>query len=318
MKKIFALLIVFWPYICWSQVTPPSNVYFSINEVSGNGDPNTTVKIDRNVGGLMGFPIISIAVNINGYFKYTFESPLAIKPGSPAVQPKISIWAESTTGIESVKVEYTALESSEALQKIINGNLLLPSNKAKTVIVNPDIDGGQQPSTTFRYKVKMLNTNFTIPLARFNFVGDQSGSKKGEILLFNSIGAGIGVSWGEIEKTSDANGSTINTDFTNTFGLHLGLLFSSGKDGSEQKNIFAPTFAVSVLDFQFGLGYELGTTAAFQKKAFVTLAYAIPLSKLIKGKYYIFTASKGYNSTNPLSGKSPSESNRTSKNIFIN
>lgn len=310
------LLAFIMPIAGISQVQAPTNVYFTVNEIKGNADPKTTVKIDRNVGAVVGLPIISIAVNSNGFFSYVFETPLAMIAGTPPTQPVVTIWAEDNIGTQSAKSNYTALAPSVALQNIINGTLVLPKNT--TPINNPEIDGAQLPSTTFRYKVKMLNTNFTIPLARFNFVEDNSNTKKGEILLFNSVGAGVGVSWGEIEKTTDATGATINTDFTNTFGIHLGVLFSSGKDGTEQKNIFAPTLSLSVLDFQLGAGYELGTTVDKQKKGFVTLAYAIPLSKLIKGKFYIFTASKGYNSANPLpqvtSGSGPS---KTSKQRFI-
>lgn len=42
------------------------------------------------------------------------------------------------------------------------------------------------------------------------------------------------------------------------------------------------------------------TRTEFQKRDFFTIAYAIPLSKLIRGKYFIRSSSKGYNSTNPL------------------
>jgi hypothetical protein len=311
-KRIAFFLALIIPASCLCQTKAPTNVHFTVNEISGNADPKTVIKINRNVGAIVGQPIITVAVNMNGYFEYTFETPLPVISGPPVLQPTITLWAEDDEGNQSTQVNYTALIPSFVLQGIRNGTVTLPSK-----INNPEIDGIQTVSTTFKYKVKMLNTNFTIPLARFNFITDNSNSKRGEILLFNSVGAGIGVSWGEIEKTTDATGATINTDFTNTFGIHLGVLFSAGKDGSEQKNIFAPTVSLSVLDFQLGFGYELGTTIDIQKKGFLTLAYAIPLSKLVKGKYYIFRASKGFNSKHPLPAIPPGERRTASVKRFI-
>jgi hypothetical protein len=175
-----------------------------------------------------------------------------------------------------------------------SGKLTLPIQS-----INPEIYDAQPASTTYSYDVKMVNTNFTIPIVRFNIANSKS-PKEGDVLLFNSIGAGVGISWGELAKTTDASGETINTDYTNWFGLHFGVLFSAGSSGGENKNIFAPTISASFLDFQLGVGYEMGTIAPAQTKFFLTLAYAIPLSKLIKGKYYILKSSRGYNSKNPL------------------
>jgi hypothetical protein len=41
------------------------------------------------------------------------------------------------------------------------------------------------------------------------------------------------------------------------------------------------------LNFQFGVGYELGTIANGQRRGFATIAYAIPLSSLVKGGYWV-------------------------------
>lgn len=200
------------------------------------------------------------------------------------------------------------------LDKSKLGTLVLPFKSTPTD--NPDISGIQPLSSTFNYKATILNTNFTIPIARFNLTkSDGETSKQGDILLFNSIGAGVGISWGELEKTTDANGETINTEFTSTVGIHLGVLFSAGSNNSaENKNVFAPTISLSLLDFQLGYGYEMGTLAPNQKKGFFTVAYAIPLSKLVKGKYYILASSKGYNSKNPLKDK---KAKKESVNTFI-
>lgn len=303
-------------FSCFAQVDVPTNVYFTISEIRGYADSGTSVKIDRNQNGVAGLPVITVAVNINGYFEYAFETPI-VQPGIAV--PSVVVWAEDNAGVTSAALIVDALTAAQAIEHIKSGTLTLPTNATaiSSRSHNPEIDGLQPASTTFRYKIKMLNTNFTVPLARFNF-DNQSDLKLGEIVLFNSVGAGIGVSWGEMEKTTDATGATINTDFTNTFGIHLGVLFSSGKDGNEQKNIFAPTLSVSLLDFQIGLGYEMGSVTENQRKGFVTIAYAIPLSKLLKGKYYIFRASKGYNDTNPLPVIPGSNVSTRAKNRFIN
>jgi hypothetical protein len=140
-------------------------------------------------------------------------------------------------------------------------------------------------SSTLIYKKTILSTNFSIPLVRFNFVtGDDQ--KQGDILLFNSIGAGFGYYWGRLERTRDDRGEIINEEFSNTFGVNVGALFSAGT-GEESKNVFAPTINFAVLDFQVGVGIELGTRAENQKREFVTLSYSIPLYKLFKKSYRI-------------------------------
>ncbi|WP_293894404.1 hypothetical protein [Flavobacterium sp.] len=321
MKKTLFILFMIAPILSFSQVASPSNVFFTLTQISGNADANTVVKVDK--GG--GTAVISIPVNKNGYFEYTFETPLTTIPveGGGVSQPSIAIWNEDFNGTNATAhVTITAVPDAEAIQGIRRGTITLPVKNVPVsppAAVNPEIDEFQPISSTYHYKVTILNTNFVVPIARFNFTKDDgTDSRKGEVSLFSSVGAGVGISWGELEKTTDANGETLNTDFTNTIGIHLGILFSSGKDGTEQKNIFAPTLSVSVLDFQLGFGVELGTTTAPQNKGFLTLAYAIPLSKLVKGKYYIFRASKGFNSRNVLTTPTNGSSiTKTSKNRFV-
>ncbi|HEK20139.1 MULTISPECIES: hypothetical protein [unclassified Mucilaginibacter] len=155
---------------------------------------------------------------------------------------------------------------------------------------------------TSEYKATALNTNFTIPLIRFNSTtGDPS--MKGSVSLFNSIGAGFGINWGRMEVTTDNNGKIINTEMNNTFGINLGVLFAANTNNDNTQNIFAPTLSVSILNFQVGYGMELGTVAANQKRGFVTVAYNIPISKLLKGGFYLLRRSKrnidANNTTNP-------------------
>jgi len=310
MKKNLLLLFLSVFSFSISQTLAPKNVIATINQISGNADPSTTVKVDTDSDGK---PNYSIVVNFKGYFEQNFTPVLSIS--NDGKLPVIIVWSVDETGKESAKSNINVETSEAILDKLKAGTLSFPSKTPSTsaLIVNPQIYDEQPLSSTFSYKVSMLNTNFTIPIARFNLTkNDGVNSKQGDILLFNSIGAGFGISLGQLEKTTDEKGEIINTEFSNTFGIHLGFLFSAGSSSSENKNVFAPTLSVSVLDFQLGYGYEMGTLAPNQKKGFITLAYAIPLSKLVKGKYYIFTASKGFNSKNPL------KDNENNKREYVN
>jgi hypothetical protein len=81
-------------------------------------------------------------------------------------------------------------------------------------------------------------------------------------------------------------GEITNETFSNTFGAHLGVLYSSSA-GDEKRNVFAPVLSLSTLDFQLGIGYEAGTVSENQKRAFFTVSYAIPLYKLVKTGYRV-------------------------------
>lgn len=136
-------------------------------------------------------------------------------------------------------------------------------------------------NTVLTYKATITHTNFNIPLVRFNTVKNDD-TKYGDVLLFNSIGAGFGVSAGRVEITRDNEGEIVNEEFYNTIGVQVGALFSAGS-GEDAKNVIAPTVNISYLDFQAGIGYELGTIAsANQNRTFFTLSYGIPLYKLYK------------------------------------
>ncbi|WP_269235094.1 hypothetical protein [Flavobacterium flavigenum] len=287
-KLLFCYLFV--QSICISQTKEiPStlqNVIVTLKQISGNANPDRIVKIDVNNDKVVDY---SIVVNYRGYFEQTLTTEL--KSGEI-----IKVWTVDELNKESTILEFTSATPEEILNKVKLNTISLPYQS-----INPELDGAQPASTNYKYNCRMLNTNFTIPIARFNLTKhDDTTSKQGDVILFNSIGAGVGMSWGQFEKTTDAKGEIINTEFTNSFGIHIGFLFSAGNDDTENKNVFAPSVSISVLDFQIGYGHELGTLAPSQKKGFLTLAYAIPISKLLKGKYYIFKSSKGYNSKNPL------------------
>ena len=136
------------------------------------------------------------------------------------------------------------------------------------------------------YRATIFNTYFTVPIARFNQVKNDD-TKDGNIQLFNSVGAGMSYRGGRITDIRDSNGELIDSEFNNTFGVSLGVIFSAGSANGDDTNVFAPVLAIDLLDFQLGYGIELGTREANQKKGFFTIAYAIPLYKLFKGKYRI-------------------------------
>lgn len=150
-------------------------------------------------------------------------------------------------------------------------------------------------SATTEYKAQVISTNFTVPIIRFNLIDKhQAGApldRKGNVSFFNSIGAGVGYYWGRLTEVTDAQGKVINTEMDNTFGIQLGFLFASSSSGNNNTNIFALTGGISILNFNLGYGYELGTLSQYEKRGFITLAYSIPISKLIRGGFYIMSKS---------------------------
>lgn len=151
------------------------------------------------------------------------------------------------------------------------------------------------------YKAAVLTTNFTLPMVRVNLLDNNppnATNAKVNTSFFNSIGAGLNLSWGELKETLDDQGNSASVDFSNDIGIELGALFAantgSGKTdgsdkGSQPNTIFAVMAGLSVLNFQVGIGHEFGSLPEGQKRTFFTLSYSIPLSTLINGGYHIFT-----------------------------
>ena len=145
-------------------------------------------------------------------------------------------------------------------------------------------------NTKITYKATIFNTYFSVPIARFNRVKNDD-NKEGNVQLFNSVGAGISLKGGRITDIRDSHGELIDTEFNNTMGVSLGVIFSAGSANGEDENVFAPVLSIDFLDFQLGYGVELGTRENNQKRGFFTVAYSIPLYKLVKGKYRIIKKS---------------------------
>ena len=207
----------------------------------------------------------------------------------------------------------------DAQKKIADAQSKLAElNPLQEPVTNPETVGGNK---IYRYNAQVLSTNFTIPILRVNYlVNDPTGvdNRKASASFFNSIGAGIGISWGKLERTLDADNRLVKQEMTNIFGFQLGALFAANSGGANStsttttnqtggttttissngsSSIFALTAGLSVLNFQIGGGYELGTITPGQRRGFMTIAYSIPLSTLVKGAF-IVTGKKPVPSSN--------------------
>jgi hypothetical protein len=136
-----------------------------------------------------------------------------------------------------------------------------------------------------------LNTNFILPITRFNFYKKTTNNEYGKLQMFNSIGAGIGFNYGSLTETMEigSKNDKIEQKFANAIGIQFGILFAMDSQNGEPKNVFAPTVAISILDFQIGYGYELGTKEDNISGHFVTISYGIPIQKLTKKGTLILT-----------------------------
>jgi len=277
MKLLLTIFLGLFSFTVFGQ-TNPQIVFATPDLIQGIGEVGTTIEISTDADFVAEY---QIPVDNKGGFKFNF-------PTSLTVGGNIIAWSVNSKKELSQRILVKIEQPASILETFSNDNLS-PKN-----FTNYSVAG-----KTVKYKATIWNTNFSIPLARFNFTKDDE-QKTGDLLLFNSIGAGFGISAGELSETRDLQGDLINQEFVNTFGAHLGFLFSAGT-GEDAKNVFAPTLNISVLDFQIGLGYELGTLSENQRPTFLTLSYAIPLYKLKKGGFWIWKSSKPI--TSPLESR---------------
>ena len=138
-----------------------------------------------------------------------------------------------------------------------------------------------------RRRVLVASTNFNIPLVQFTPLKDDN-TKKGDVSIFNSVGAGIGISLADLSISKNAQNDTLNIETKNKIGIQTGFLFAANSSDANKTNKFAWTMSLIILDFQVGYGYEFGTIGVKQKRNFFMLSYNIPLSKLTRGGSYIF------------------------------
>jgi hypothetical protein len=280
MKNLFFILFFAVYNYAFTQ-TKPNIFLVSSEKIIGSSSLENKIYIDTDLDGQEDF---IVDVNDSGKFSYKFTTSLVV--GS-----KIKVWSFYEKRNLLLKKNRFKTEVESYLVKDVNTiadeyiDILEKESLIALEIRKLDAKNIQLRNTTLSYKARISNTFFQIPLVRFNLTDEDN--KIGNINIFNSIGAGVGLNWGRMEITRDNSGQIINEEFSSTFGIHLGALFSADT-AEDSKNIFAPTLNVSLLDFQVGIGYELGTISENQKRIFITLAYSIPLYKLVKKSYRVW------------------------------
>lgn len=113
------------------------------------------------------------------------------------------------------------LEKSFAQNASTDTTMRISEKEKKVILESRSRNVNLGNSTTTELKCQVINTNFTIPLIRFNTTTKDGAdnNQKGNVALFNSVGAGISYNWGRMTVTTDAAGKVINTEFQNTFGF---------------------------------------------------------------------------------------------------
>lgn len=284
MKRISLLLLMISSInFCLGQEKP--NVTFvSTTNVVGTCNNGSTVSVSYRIKkdpastDTITIPKIDTTlVKIDNKFNLKFSHPRDVKQ-------IVSVWSDKNTKSSNYIVE----DEISIVKKLTENATKSESSYIGELEAINEFNAEKQAlkNTTLVYSSTVISTNFSIPLVRFNFV-EGDGQKQGDILLFNSIGAGIGIYGGRLERTRDKDGDIINEEFSNRLGASIGAIFSAGT-GDDVKNVFAPVLNVALLDFQIGFGVELGQLAPNQKREFVTLSYSIPLYKLLKKSYYLW------------------------------
>ncbi|MEO8238677.1 MAG: hypothetical protein ABI576_11255 [Flavobacterium sp.] len=286
MKKLLLLLMLLFSFnFINAQAKPNIQIITTANIVGtcNNGTIITVKYYKDHSGGTNDKTLIIDTTKVKTDNKFNIKFSV-----ERLLNDTIFISTDKTLDVQKlpVKVDYTVVRNLTT--EPTSGK----SNFREVVPVVNEYKAEQQAlkNTTLTYGAQILSTNFSIPLVRFNFVTDDD-TKQGDILLFTSIGAGVGYYWGQLERTRDNTGEIINEDFRNRFGINLGFLFSAGT-GEDTKNVFAPVLNFAILDFQLGIGTELGTRSPNQKREFITLSYAIPMYKLFKKGYKIYARDK--------------------------
>lgn len=175
-------------------------------------------------------------------------------PTSEVTDKRLGVIKHSTTGRRDLDITVTGDEFGQAT---------LPAKRVKS-------------------KAIILTSSFNLPIVRFNRLKTNGpNGQSGNAEFFNSVGAGLSFLFGKLEQIQDSENQLITSDFANTMGLSVGFLFAANVEDEDQStNIFATTVALTILDFQVGLGWEHGDRGANTEKMFVTIAYGIPLTKI--------------------------------------
>lgn len=283
MKTKFYLLLILGIFTC--QAFSQNELTITVltdNQIIGTGTPNATLHLKPSSA----VALIDNTIPADGKFNFTLAGLTA---GVDAI-----IW-ETVNGIDSDKIVKPILSNNQMITTLTNP-ITTTDLAANNYSISKKIIGDNllMKSTIATYQKTIVNTNFTIPVARFDInkpeydgSGKLIGDTKGNISLFSSFGFGIGICGGRAEVTRDSNGIVIDESFSNTFGAYLGVLYqaSTGEDG---RNVFAPTLSLSILDIQIGIGYDYGKVPQNQERTFVTVSYGIPLFKLFKTNHRVW------------------------------
>jgi len=254
--------------------TAPKITMAGIAFVVGTGDAGDQISVSTSNTSSADY---QGTISPSGNFRIDFNPSLTA--GNP-----IKIWTERG-GNKSAELSITVQTDAQLVLQMVQSTT--NATETSSLLKKLKDENYELRNTQLWYPATIVTTNFTIPMARFNLVKN-SEQKKGDILLFSSIGAGVGISGGRMLVIRDNEGKVVSEEFSNTFGLFVGFLFSAGT-GEQTKNVFAPTISLGILDFQIGVGKELGDISDNQKRTFYTLAYSIPLYKLVaKGYRRIF------------------------------
>jgi hypothetical protein len=283
MKKILPLLFLLVLNLCAAQEKPQVQFVSKTNVVGtcNNGSiVSASYRVKKNPSSTDTITVVQVdttLVKIDNKFNIKFKAPLDVKK-------LVSVWVKEKDKDSKESLHFVEDETTIVERLTINATKNESSYADDLAAINEfKAEKEALKNTTLTYKSQIISTNFTIPLVRFNFI-ENDATKQGDILLFTSIGAGIGYYWGRLERTRDNTGEIISEEFSNSFGVSVGALFSAGT-GDDTKNVFAPIINFSMLDFQIGIGTELGTKADNQKREFITLSYSIPLYKLFRKSY---------------------------------
>jgi hypothetical protein len=192
MNKITLILVFFTINLISGQTTKPNVKLLSTTTLIGLGDSGDDIQISTNNDST---PEFTVKVNNDGFFEYTFA--VALTAGN-----NILIWAENNK-VKSETVSAMVESDSQIATKMAKS---ITDNSEVAVVNKLDEEAFALRNTALTYKVWIVNTNFNIPLARFNLLEQENETKVGDLILFSSIGAGVGISAGRMERIRDNSG----------------------------------------------------------------------------------------------------------------
>lgn len=133
----------------------------------------------------------------------------------------------------------------------------------------------------------IFSTDFIVPMVRYDLLEiRESVNPKGRVSAFNSLGAGFSVAFGSLTtRFTDSLRTKIDKkngfDFKNIIAIQGGVLFSIDQKAGENNNIFAPCIGLSALDFSLMWGYDFAHSDTQLDGHFFTIAYNVPLRKIL-------------------------------------